>query len=236
MRAAPARRSRRRSARAAREASQDQVRPRLPVSDETWLAVRVDLQSTEAFEVKQRITLMVNRYEIRATQPGGGEGPLLAMAQQKRMALKEQVTFYTDESRSVPVFSFKARQRLDLGATYDVLDAAGQPIGWFRKDFGRSLLRSTWHLGAAGIEATGAERNQTVAVLRRIWEFIPVVGDIPVPWMFHFDFVDAAGTVVLSSERRASVRDRYRVTVPGGRLDGRVAAAMAVALDALQGR
>jgi len=196
----------------------------------------VDLRSTDTFQISQRVTMMVNRYEIRTIDPGGGPGALLAFAQQKRMALKEEVTFYTDESRTVPVFSFKARQRLDLGAVYDVFDDRGQPIGWFRKDFGRSLLRSTWHLGAPGVEATGTERNQTVAVLRRFWDFVPFLGDIPVPWVFHFDFVDTAGQVVLTSERKRSLRDRYLVTVPGRRLDGRVAAAMGVALDALQGR
>jgi hypothetical protein len=41
---------------------------------------------------------------------------------------------------------------------------------------------------------------------------------------------------VLSSERRRSIRDNYTVTVPDARLDFRVAAAMAVALDALQSR
>jgi hypothetical protein len=58
------------------------------------------------------------------------------------------VTFYADEARTVPVFSFTARKRLDLGSGYDVLDAQGNPIGSFRKDFGASLLRSTWHLEA----------------------------------------------------------------------------------------
>jgi hypothetical protein len=158
------------------------------------------------------------------------------VAQQKRMAFKEQVTFYTDESRRQPVFSFKARQRLDLGAVYDVLDASGQPIGWFKKDFGKSLLRSTWHLGAAGVEATGTERNQNVAIFRRLWELLPFLNDLPSPFVFHFDFTDQSGQLVMSSQRRRSLRDRYEVTVPGGRLDGRVAAAMAVALDALQSR
>lgn len=195
----------------------------------------MNLYDVEQFEVKQRITMMVNRYEIRALVPGG-EGPLLAVAQQKRMAFKEQVTFYLDEARTQPVFSFKARQRLDLGATYDVFDGYGQPIGYFRKDFGKSLFRSTWHLGAAGVEAVGTERNQTIAVLRRLWGFIPYLGDLPVPFVFHFDFVDAAGQLVLTSERKRSLRDKYEITVPGRRLDPRVAAAMAVALDALQSR
>jgi hypothetical protein len=40
------------------------------------------------FFVKQRITLMVNRYEIRMANPDGSEGALMAFAEQKRMKLK----------------------------------------------------------------------------------------------------------------------------------------------------
>lgn len=97
----------------------------------------------ERFTIKQKITVMVNRYEIRSVDANGGEGPLIAMAQQKRMAFKEQVTFYSDEARTQPVFGFKARKRIDLAATYDVTDAAGTPIGSFRKKFAKSLLRSS---------------------------------------------------------------------------------------------
>ncbi|MGZ5369698.1 MAG: hypothetical protein ACXWDJ_12160 [Aeromicrobium sp.] len=195
----------------------------------------------ERFTVRQKITMMVNRYEIRALDAAGTEGPIIAVAQQKRMAFKEEVTFYEDEERTRPVFSFKARKRMDLAATYDVTDAAGAAIGWFRKDFGKSLLRSTWHLGAAdGLEAIGTERDQTVAVVRRVWDFVPFAGDVAAPFTFHFDFTTADGTVVLVSERRRSLRDRYTVELPatanGWRLDWRVGAAMAVALDALQGR
>src|SRR5687767_6110580 len=64
------------------------------------------------FYVSQRITVMVNRYEIRAANPDGSEGPLMAFAEQKRMKLKEEINFFTDESRTRRVFSFKARQRL----------------------------------------------------------------------------------------------------------------------------
>lgn len=186
------------------------------------------LLGIQRFMVKQKITFMVNRYEIRGLGPNGEEGPVLAMAQQKRLAFKEQVTFYADEARTVPVFSFKARQRLDLAATYDVMDANGTPIGLFRKDFAKSLLNSTWHLEAAGVTAIGSERNMLVAILRRLTDAIPLA--------VHFDFVGPQGQPVMSSERKWGLRDKYIVTVPGGQLDGRVAAAMAVALDALQSR
>ena len=194
------------------------------------------LLGIERFAVAQKITVMVNRYEIRAVGPDGTPAGLIAVAQQKRMAFKEEVTFYAEEERRNPVFSFKARRRMDLNAGYDVRDGAGTQIGYFKKDFGRSLLRSTWHLEAAGVQATGTERSAGVALARRAWEVLPVVENFPSPFLFHFDFVDAAGQVVLTSERGRSLRDRYDVHVPGARLDGRVAAAMAVALDALQSR
>ena len=195
----------------------------------------------DRFTVRQKITLMVNRYEIRSVDASGGEGPLIAVAQQKRMAFKEQVTFYSDEAGTQPVFGFKARKRLDLAATYDVTDAGGAPIGSFRKVFRESLLRSTWQLTAAdGVEAKGTERNPAVAVLRRLWDFLPILGDLPSPFVFHFDFTAPDGSIVLSSVRKRSLRDRYNVEVPaspdGWQLDWRVGAAMAVALDALQGR
>ena len=189
------------------------------------------------FVVSQRVTVMVNRYEIRAVDPDGTEGALLALAEQKRMKLKEEVVFFSDESKSRPVFSFKARQRLDVHARHDVLDEHGTPLGSFSKRFGASLLRSTWELSAPGLEAVGRERRPVLAVIRRVWELIPWIGEVWVPFVFHFDFHDTAtGAPVLVSERRKAVRDRYDVTVPDPRVDFRLAAAMAVALDALQSR
>lgn len=183
--------------------------------------------SLTSFSVAQHFTMMVNRYDIVGAGPDGTE-QVLAFAQQKRMAFREEVVFSTDSSRSERLFSFKARQISDLHTTIDVFDADGTAIGWFKKDFAQSLLRSTWHLGSGDVQATGQERSLPVALIRRF------VDSLPLP--FHFDFRDEAGTVVMSSERAMSLRDRYQVTVPGGRIDGRVAAAMAVALDALQGR
>lgn len=198
-------------------------------------------RTIERFVVRQKLTMMVNRYEIRTVDAEDNQGDLIAFAQQKRMALKEEVTFYTDEARSTPVFAFKARQRLDLAATYDVTDAEGQLLGWFRKDFGKSLLRSTWYLATTdGVDAVGAERNSKIAIARRIWNFVPFIGEVPSPFVFHFNFVTVDGTTVLTSVRKRSLKDVYTVTLPvaanGWQLDWRVAAAMAVGLDALQRR
>lgn len=190
-----------------------------------------------SFYVRQKITLMVNRYEVLTANPDGTEGPMLAFAEQKRMKLKEEVVFFADDTKRRKVFSFKARQRLDVRAEHDVLDETGRPLGIFSKQFGASLLRSTWNLSVPGLDAIGKERRPVIAVLRRIWTLIPYLGDVWVPFVFHFDFTDSAGgATVLVSERKKAIRDRYLISVPDPRVDFRVAASMAVALDALQSR
>lgn len=185
------------------------------------------MQHLPGFYLFQKFAMTTNVYRVVEMLPDGGEGRLLAMAQQKRLAFKEEVTFYTDESKAQPVFSFKARKRIDLNAGYDVFDASGEQLGFFRKDFGASLLRSTYHVEGPGYAGTGQERSLVVALLRRF-------ADLPLP--VHFDFADTAGAPLLSSERQATLRDRYTVRVPDPRVDFRMAAALAVGMDALMQR
>ena len=194
-------------------------------------------QSHHRFFIRQKLTLMANRYVVHAAGPDGTEGEVIAFARQKRLAFKEQVTFYTDQSARQVLFTFKARQAVDLGATYDVCDATGILLGQFRKDFTASLLRSTWQMRQAGAptEATGKERNQGVALVRRGWHFIPLVDLVPFAWPYHFDFAEA-GRPIMSVDKRLGLRDRYILEVMAPDLDRRLAIAQAVALDALQSR
>ena len=63
--------------------------------------------------------------------------------------------------KSKSVFEFRGR--------HEVLDADGAVIGMLEEDFGRSLLRSHWHVrDAAGTEALEAhEASWIIALLRR---------------------------------------------------------------------
>jgi hypothetical protein len=180
------------------------------------------------FFVRQRFAMTTNRYELYAANPDGGFGQLYGLAEQKRFAFKEQVTFFSDDTKTRPVFGFKARKAIDVNAGYDIFDEGRQQIGFFRKDFGKSLLRSTFHVEGPGYVGTGQERSQGVALVRRFTDlpFLPI----------HFDFVTPEGQALLGVERQGSVRDRYTVHVPDPRVDFRVAAAIAVGLDALMQR
>jgi uncharacterized protein YxjI len=180
------------------------------------------------FFVKQKLAMRTNRYEIIAPTPDGTSGVPVAVAQQKRLALKEEVTFFTDETRTQRVFSFKARRMMDLNAGYDIFDDQQQQIGFFRKDFGASLLRSTFHIEGPGFAGRGQERSEVVALVRRFMDipFLPI----------HFDFVASDGHPLIAVERQMTVWDRYTVHVPDPRVDFRIAAAVAVAMDALMAR
>ncbi|MGW6565790.1 hypothetical protein [Streptomyces sp. NPDC054975] len=194
-------------------------------------------QSQHRFHISQKLTPMANRYVVHAAGPDGAEGEIVAFAHQKRLALKERITFYTDESQKQVLFTFQARQVVDLGATYDIRAASGAPVGSLRKNFAASLLRSTWHMSEEGAaaETTGVERNMAVAVLRRAWGIIPFVDVLPFAWPYHFDFA-RSDSPVMSVQKRLGLRDRYVLTIHDEHLDRRLAIAQAVALDALQSR
>jgi hypothetical protein len=186
------------------------------------------LQSLSRFRVRQRAGGTLNRYEIRSWEDDG-PGDLLAQTERRRMAAKEQVTFYADEAGTTPVFGFKARAVLDVHGLTDVVDAHGVPIGTFGKDQSSSLLRATWRLEQSGRPpAHGIERNLPVALVRRLFlEFLP----------YHFDFLLPDHSPVMSIDKTFTfLRDAYDVEIHDPDVDRRMAAAVAVAVDAFKSR
>src|SRR5690349_24702450 len=97
------------------------------------------------FVVKQKLTMMINRYEVSESDEAGNPTRLMALAEQKRLAFKEQVTFYSDAGKSRPVFGFKARRQLALNAGHDITHPGGAPIASFRQASAPPLLRPTLH-------------------------------------------------------------------------------------------
>ncbi|SDP97334.1 hypothetical protein [Lentzea jiangxiensis] len=196
----------------------------------------MNLQNAQALHVHQKVTFMVNRYEVFADD-NGKPGALVGFAEQKRLKIKEKITVYTDSSKNQVLFEFNARKVIDLGSGYDVTDAGGRSIGLFRKNFAKSLLRSTWHLEQPGWgQTTGAERNGFLAGFRRLWQWIPVVGDAPFPMRYHFDFTTENGAPVFSVDKKTWIRDHYLIRIQDPGVDRRLVIAQAVALDALQSR
>jgi uncharacterized protein YxjI len=194
----------------------------------------------DRFLVDQLIRPIANLYRI--TPLAAGETPLggpVAFVRQKKMAIKEDIRFFADESESQELFRLKARSILDTGGSrYDVTDESGTQIGMLHHVLRQSLFRSTWKINdAAGSEiATAQERSLPMAIARRLIDFVPYGEWVPIP--YNFDLLDD-GRVIGSLNRKFQLRDRYILDLGGDherKLDRRLAIALAIGLDALQNR
>ena len=217
--------------------------------DNVWItAVTTAFPHAEVdrFTIRQRVRMVGNRYEVRLALPGDEEGELVAFVQQKTFALKEDLRFYADEDKQAELFRIKARQRFDPRARYRVTDANDVEIGELKKEFKRSLARSTWRVYAPDSDEElmwATERSLFRSLLRRLMSLaglIPIVGELLelIPIRYHFDFY-AGDQQVGSFERRFGLRDRYILDLSGDpdkAIDRRVGIALAVAMDALQAR
>jgi hypothetical protein len=185
----------------------------------------------DGFRLDQLIRPVSNLYKITALAPGDEAGAPVAFARQKKLALREDLRFFADESESEEVFRVKARQMVDVGGRYDVTDPAGERIGVLQRHLARTLVRTSWAvLGpdetpVAEVTESSAQR----AIFRRV---------IDIPILYHFT-IAMDGRQVGEVRRVLSLRDRYVMKLggdPDRRLDRRMGVALLVVLDALQAR
>jgi len=199
----------------------------------------VDPNQHDSFFLSQRIRPVVNQYEFSTAE---GQPPF-CFVEQKRFKFKEDIGFFADETKATELMRLKARQRFDPAARYDVTAPDGERIGQIQKQFGSSLLRSTYTLyDSAGNEtATAREKSLAVALFRRLAGFIPYVGNfadwLPIP--YHFTIARDGEQLGLQSRRNWRLRDTYDIDLTADTartLDRRLVLALAVGLDALQAR
>lgn len=205
----------------------------------------VDPNAHDRFILKQRIRLVINQYEfsLPTSEDGDEAGESFCFVEQKRFKFKEDIRFFTDDTKTTELLRIKARQRFDPRARYDVTAPDGSKIGEIQKVFGKSLLRSTYTMfDAAGNEtATVQEQKLWVALFRRLVGFVPYVGDyadwLPIP--YHFDFRRGEELLGTNRRHRWKWRDVYTIDMtPDAQrtIDRRMVLAIAVGQDALQAR
>jgi uncharacterized protein YxjI len=193
----------------------------------------------DAFFVDQLIRPIVNLYRISTLGPDGSSaGQPLAFVRQKKLAIKEDIRFFADESEGEELFRIKARAVFDVRGRYDVTTPEGERIGLLEKVFGISLLRSTWRIYDSNEQqvSLAQEKSMPIAILRRAIDLVPY-GEL-VPIVFQFTIL-MDGREVGELRRPIGLRDRYILKLggdPDRRIDRRVAVALAIALDALQSR
>ena len=204
----------------------------------------LDPNAHDRFVLRQRIKLVINQYEFSVAGPDGSEGEPFCFVEQARFKFKEDIRFFADASKEQELMRILARQRFDPRARYDVTDDTGGKIGEIQKEFGASLLRSTFTLydGAGARVALVRERSVPVALGRRAVQLIPYVDSVadwlPIP--YDFEFLSEDETVLgILRRRRGKLRDVYDLDLSadtGHRIDRRLALATAVGMDALQAR
>jgi hypothetical protein len=194
----------------------------------------------DRFLVDQLIRPVANLYRVTPLAAGDTPaGPPVAFVRQKKLAIREDIRFYADDSETHELFRLKARTILDTGGSrYDVF-AGDERLGTLHHDFRKSLVRTTWHVYGPDEQeqAIAQERSAAMAILRRVIDFVPDYGGlIPIPYNFDF-LVD--GSKVGEMNRKFQLRDRYVLDLAGDherKLDRRLAIALAIGLDALQNR
>lgn len=191
------------------------------------------------FIVEQKLAPLANQYRVY----NDDKSSLLAFAHQKRFTMRERVEFFSDEAKTNVAFTLAAEKVMDIHGRFYVNDQSGKQIGILRKSFKSSLLRSTYELMDAdeNIVAIVQERSMPTAILRRIWGFLPVIGELPFVFKYHFDFVDPkTKQVVARYNKTTRFRDHYELLVDDESLMNKVGwqtlAAQAVMLDVMQGR
>ena len=200
-----------------------------------------ELEHADRLLVQQLFKPIGNEYRISVPSPGStDEGRPLLFVKQKKLKIKEDIRFRVSPDLDEHVFMIKSKSLFEFRGRHEVLDADGAVIGMLEKDFGRSLLRSHWHVrDASGTEVLEAhEASWPIALVRR------VAGALP-EWLsalnfMPFNFVLLRDGQEVGTYRRVlgKLRDRYVLELQPdlAEVDRRLIVAFAVGLDALQDR
>ena len=204
-------------------------------------AVLEELESSNRFLIQQVFKPIANEYRISIPAPGSTEeGRPLLYVKQKKMKIKEDIRFRLSPDDGDHLFMIKSKSVFEFRGRHEVLDADGAVIGMLEKNFGKSLLRSHWHVrDAAGQELLEAhEASWIIALLRRFGQLGPDWFDL-LTWLpFNFVLKRAESEVGRYKRILGTVRDRYVLELEPGLddVDRRLLVAFTVALDALQDR
>ena len=185
------------------------------------------LQHRPRLTLRLRVALRSTVYELRGPTDQTPHGDLLGLVELRRRGPRghlEARVGASDEHGPV-LFTAAPRRRLDLAPAWDVRDADGALLGFFRADLAASLLRATYQVEGAGWVGRGRAAG---AGSRGLVSVRPRAADVAV--------TTPEGAPLLRLERHLDPARRCTVDVPDPRVDLRVAAAFAVGLDTVLAR
>ena len=160
-------------------------------------------------------------------------GQVALYAHMKAFKLREDIRLYTGEDMQTEVLTIKARQVLDISATYDVVDAqTHEKVGALKRKGLKSMLRDEWLILDATDQQIGTitEDSTALALIRRLLTNL-------IPQSF---------SVEVHGRQVATFRQHFNPIIfkmdvdftadTGGLLDRRLGLAAAVLLATIEGR
>ncbi|MCI0674184.1 MAG: hypothetical protein L0Y42_00220, partial [Phycisphaerales bacterium] len=163
-------------------------------------------------------------------------GNVVLYSRQKAFRLREDLRLFTGEDMSHEVLRIAARQIIDFGATYEVVDSqTDQHIGSLRRRGFKSLLRDEWtFLDPDGREIGRViEDDSGLAILRRVIDVVTFF----IPQEYHIQ--SNGQTIGQYRRRRNPFVHRVEVNLTAdstGHIDRRLALAGGLLLCAIEGR
>src|SRR5258707_533698 len=130
-------------------------------------------------------------------------GNNVSFVSQKVMALKEDITVYTDDSRSNELYKIKADRIVDFSANYAFTDSKNsKALGAIRSKGWRSIWKATYEI----VDATGT-------LTHRITEDNPwvkigdsLLGEVPVLGLFTGYFLNPSYTAIDEKSGQPAMR------------------------------
>lgn len=163
-------------------------------------------------------------------------GNVIFYSKLKAFKLKEDIRVFTGEDMKTEVLSIQARQVLDFGASYDILDPIrNEKVGVMRRKGMKSMLRDEWLMLDANEQQIGLiqEDSTAMAIIRRLVDYAAMI----FPQKF-------TGTV--NGQTVFQFKQNHNFFVPkisldysmdtNRQLDRRMGIAAAVLLGAIEGR
>jgi hypothetical protein len=190
----------------------------LPGTDSRW--GRLHIQRVKNFPLS---------YEVSAATRARQRGQLLAFGKVSQLNPLKTITFFESEKEGKKIFFAQAKFPWLTKNTYTVKTSAGELLGAFDKDLGKSFGNAILTVATPqGTVAVGRDSNTAVNKARKLINFSALV---------TFSFFTENGQEALRVERGWGKLDPYLVSIPrlsnSTQIDWRVAASTAIGMDVL---
>ena len=183
----------------------------------------------DQYLLKRQVLALTGKF--RVYNPAG---QMVLFSQQKMFRLKEDIRAYSDESMREELLYIQARQIIDFSAAYDIVDSqSASRVGVLRRKGFHSMVRDEWEVLDAAGQPLGIlqEDDLTRALLRRflLGRWLPQDYDLLIGGNRHADLKQRFN--LFRYELDLDFRmDRDH------RLDRRLGIAAAILLGTIEGR